>query len=190
MTKRARLLLLGLPLGLAACGGTSGFDSSQVQALAATSQAVASSAATYATQANTMTSAASCSSLQGAYDSRVRPMVASMQGMGPAMDEMMGSMNRMSDADMECGAHAMMAELDRHRAMACASSADMAPNVAEANQHATTMTQWASHQGARAHEMGSMMGTSGMMGGSGGTGTTASTGHCVQGADGSFTIQP
>ncbi len=190
MTRHARIFLLGLPLGLAACGGMSGFDSSQVQALASTSQAVASSATSYATQAATMTSATSCSSMQGAYDSQVRPMVASMQGMGPGMDEMMGSMNHMADADMECGANAMMAELDRHRAMACTSSTDMAPNVQEAGQHATAMTQWASHQVARAHEMGSMMGMGGMMGGSGGSGTTSSTGRCVHGADGSYTIQP
>ncbi len=190
MTRNARLLLLGLPLGLAACGGTTGFDSSQVQALAATSQAVAASAANYATQATTMTSASSCAGMQGAYDAQVRPMVGAMQGMGPSMDEMMGSMNHMADADMECGANAMMAELDRHRAMACASSSDMAPNVAEAGQHAATMTRWADHQAARAHEMGSMMGMGGMMGGSGGTGTTASTGRCVRGTDGSYTIQP
>ena len=190
MIKHARVLLLGLPLGLAACGGTSGFESSQVQAFASASQAVAASAASYATQATTMTSASSCSGIQGAYDSQVRPMVGSMQGMGPSMDEMMGSMNHMGDADMECGAYAMMAELDRHRAVACASSTDMAPNVAEARQHATTMTGWANHQEARAHELGSMMGMGGMMGGSGGTGSTSSTGRCVHGPDGSYTIQP
>ncbi len=190
MVKHARLFLLGLPLGLAACGGTSGFDSSQVQAFASTSQAVAASAASYATQASTMTSASSCSSMQGAYDSQVRPMVATMQAMGASMDEMMGSMNHMADADMECGASAMMAELDRHRATACASPADMGPNVAEARQHAATMTEWADHQTARAHEMGGMMGMSGMMGGTSGSGTPSATGHCAHGADGGFTIQP
>ncbi len=190
MFNRARLFLLGLPLGLTACGGTSGVDSSQVQAFASTSQAVAASAASYATQATTMTSASSCSGMQAAYDSQVRPKVASLQEMGPSMDEMMGSMNHMADADMQCGANAMMAELDRHRATACASPTDMAPNVAEAQQHASTMIQWADHQSSRAHEMGGMMAMSGMTGGSSGSGTTASTGHCVHGSDGSFTIQP
>ena len=188
MIRHARLLLLGIPVALAACGGTSGFDSSQVQALASASQAVAASAQSYATQATTMTSASSCAGMQGAYDSQVRPVVGSMQGMGPSMDEMMGSMNHMADADMDCGANAMMAELDRHRAVACSSPTDMAPNVAEARQHADAMTAWADHQAVRAHEMGSMMGMSGMMGGSGGTGTSASTGHCVHGQDGSYTI--
>jgi hypothetical protein len=188
MNRHARFLLLGLPLGLAACGGNMGLDSSQVQAFATTAQAISTSASGYAAQATTMTSASTCASLQDAYDSQVRPMVGSMQGMAGEMDEMMGSMNHMADGDMQCGAGAMMAELDRHMAAACASPTDMSPNVAEARQHATVMVQWADHQAARAHEMGSMMGMSGMMGGSG-TGASSWTGHCVHGADGSYTIQ-
>ena len=76
----------------------------------------------------------------------------------------------------------MMAELDRHKAVACASSTDMALNKTEAQQHVTTMTRWADHGMARSAEMG--MG----MGGMGGSGTT--TGHCVHNADGSYTMHP
>jgi hypothetical protein len=79
-----------------------------------------------------------------------------------------------------------MAELDRHKAAACASATDMAPNKTEAQQHVAAMTQWADHEMSRSAEMGSMMGTT--MGGMGGGGTT--TGHCVHNADGSYTMQP
>ncbi len=181
--------LLAVPLALAACGGTtSGVSQADVQAFRADAQVVSSAATTYGTQAATMTSSATCNSAQGAYDDQVRPMIGRMQGMGTSMDGMMGSMNHMGDGDMECTANAMMAELDRHGGAACASTTDMAPNVAEAQSHVARMTGWATHQMERAQEMGSMMGMSGMMGGAGGTGTA--TGHCVRNADGSYTFQP
>jgi hypothetical protein len=182
-----RSLVLALPVVLAACGGmSSGVDAGQIQAFSSTALAVSSAATTYGNQAATMTSASTCAADQSAYDGQVRPMVARMQGMAPAMDDMMGSMNHMADGDMACAAAAMMAELDRHGAVACVSTSDMGPNVAEAGQHVAAMTQWADHQAERAHEMGSMMGMSGMMGGTGGT---VPTGHCVQAADGSYHLQ-
>jgi hypothetical protein len=80
----------------------------------------------------------------------------------------------MSDADMTCTADAMMAELDRHHAVACASTSDMGPNVTEAQQHVAAMTDWADHQMARSQELGGMMGGTGGMGGTG-----SPSGHCV-----------
>jgi hypothetical protein len=102
---------------------------------------------------------------------------------------------------MACAAAAMVAELDRHQAAACASAGDMAPNVTEAQQHVATMTDWADHQLVRSHDMGTMMdaggggmmgggGMGGGMGGGGMGGGGMSTGHCVQNQDGTYTLQP
>jgi hypothetical protein len=166
----------------------SGVSQADIQAFRGDAQVVSAAATSYGTQAAAMTSITACNTTQGAYDDQVRPMIGRMQGMGTSMDEMMGSMNHMGDGDMECTANAMMAELDRHGAAACASATDMAPNVAEAQAHVAAMTRWATHQMERAGDMGSMMGMSGMMGGAGGTGTA--TGHCVRNSDGSYTFQP
>jgi hypothetical protein len=181
---RKAFLLLALT---AACGGTtSGVASTEVETFNAAAQGVSTAAASYGAQAAAMTSAATCNGAQTAYDSQVRPMIDQMRTMGPAMDGTMGSMGHRADADMECAANAMMAELDRHGAVACASVTDMTPNKAEAQQHVATMTQWANHQMARSNEMGSMMGMG--MGGMGGGGMT--TGHCVHDPDGSYSMQP
>jgi len=180
-----RYLVLVLAVAAAACG-SSGVTSADVQKLNALSQDVSAAATTYGTHAAAMTDTGSCSSAENTYDAQVRPMVGQIQGMGTAMDDEMGSMNHMSDADIECGAQAMMAELDRHKGVACASATDMAPNKAEAQQHVATMTQWANHEMVRSDEMGSMMGMG--MGGMGGGAMT--TGHCVHNPDGSYTMQP
>jgi hypothetical protein len=181
-----RRILLAFPIALAACGGsTSGLDPAEIQSFNTNAQAVSSAAATYETQAATMTSATTCAADQNAYDSQVRPLVGQMQGMGASMDAMMGSMNHLNAEDMGCAANAMMAELDRHRTAACASTTDMTPNKAEAQQHVATMTQWASHEMGRSHDLASMVGM-GM--GTMGSGTT--NGHCVHNADGSYTFQP
>ncbi len=188
MKNGARLLYLTLPAILAACGSSAGMTDSDVQAFRSTALAVSSTAVSYGAAATSMTSTAQCSAMQGAYDGQVRPMVSRMQGMSAAMDDMMGSMNRMADGDMGCAANAMMAELDRHASVACTSSTGVAPDAAEAQQHAAAMQQWAAHEQDRAQEMGSMMGMSGMMGGSGGS--TAGAGRCVHNPDGSYTFQP
>ncbi len=180
-----RHFVIVLGVAAAACGGSS-VTTADVQKFNTLSQNVSSAAATYGTTAAGMTGAPSCNDAENAYDAQVRPMIGQMQGMAGAMDDRMGSMGHMSDADMDCGANAMMAELDRHKAVACASSTDMAPNKAEAQQHVTAMTRWADHEMARSAEMGSMMGMG--MGGMGGSGMTA--GHCVHDADGSYTLQP
>jgi hypothetical protein len=179
-----RTSLLLLALAAAACGGTtSGVTTADVQRFSATAQSVASAATAYGSQAAGMTDVAACASGESSYDGQVRPMIGQMAGMGPGMDDKMASMGHMSDSDMACGTGAMMAELDRHRAAACASPTDMAPNRAEAQQHVTAMVQWANHERVRAQEMGGMMG----MGGMGGSGTT---GHCVHNPDGSYSMLP
>jgi hypothetical protein len=181
-----RHAFLALVLTLAACGGsTSGLNATEIQAFNTAAQGVATAAASYGTQAAAMTSPATCATAHDSYDAQARPLIGQMQGMGPSMDAMMGSMNHMDAEDMGCSANAMMAELDRHRAAACASTADMTPNKAEAQQHVAAMTQWANHEMGRSHDLASMagMGMDHM-----GSGTT--TGHCVHNADGSYTFQP
>jgi hypothetical protein len=87
---------------------------------------------------------------------------------------------------MGCSANAMLAEMNRHQAIACASTADMTPKKAEAAQHVASMTQWAGHAMGRSHDLASMVGmsTGGMMG----SGST--TGHCIHNTDCSYTFQP
>ena len=182
-----RYAFLSLALALAACGGsTSGPDTAEIQAFNAAAQGVSVAAATYGTQAAAMTTPGSCTAAQNAYDAQVRPMVGQMQGMGSSMDGMMDSMGHMDADDMGCSANAMMAELDRHRAVACTSTTDMSPNQAEAQHHVASMTQWAGHAEGRSHDLASMTGMG--MGGMMGSGTT--TGHCIHGVDGGYTFQP
>ncbi len=171
---------------VAACGGSSsGSTAADVQRLDALSQSVAVDAAAYGAKAAAMADMASCLGDESAYDAQVRPMLAEMQGMAPAMDAEMGSMGHMSDADMACGAQAMAAELDRHRGVACASATDMAPNRDEAQAHVAAMADWANHEMARSRELGTMMGM-----GMGGMGGPMATGHCVHEPDGSYALQP
>jgi len=181
-----RIAFPALALTLAACGGSmSGLNSTEIQAFNTAAQRVSTAALSYGTQAAAMTSLATCATAQDSYDSQVRPLVVQMQGMGSSMDGMMGSMNHMDAEDMGCSANAMMAELDRHGTVACASTTDMPPNKTEAQQHVGTMTQWASHEMGRSRDLGSMtgMGMGNMV-----SGTT--TGHCVHNTDGSYTFQP
>jgi hypothetical protein len=182
--RRSGLLLALVAL---ACGGGSSSSTSAgtPQQLNALAQNVASAASAYDTQAAGMANAAACATDEVQYDGQVRPDVVQMQAMGPHMDQMMmDSLGDAADADMACAADAMMAELDHHRSMACASAADMAPNMDEAHRHATAMAQWADHEMARTSAMGSMMG--GGMGGMPGGGM--STGHCVKNGDGSYSM--
>ena len=182
-----RYAFLALALTLAACGGsTSGLNTAEIQAFNTSAQGVSTAVTTYGSQAAAMTSTATCTSAQTSYDSQVRPMVGQMQGMGAEMDGMMGSMNHMDAEDMGCSANAMLAEVNRHQGVACASTTDMTPNKAEAQQHVASMTQWAGHAMGRSHDLAAMAGMS--MGGMMGSGST--TGHCIHNADGSYTFQP
>jgi hypothetical protein len=181
-----RYSVLVLSLAAVACGGSSGSGNSGAspQVMNSLSQSISSSAAAYGAQASEMMDTTVCNNDETTYDSAVRPMIEQMQGMGPQMDQMMSSTGHGSDADMTCAANAMMAELDRHKGVACSSTADMGPNKSEAQQHVATMTEWADHQMVRSHDMGSTMGMG--MGGMGGGGMT--TGHCVENGDGTFTM--
>jgi hypothetical protein len=93
---------------------------------------------------------------------------------------------------MTCAADAMMAELDHHHDVACASATDMGPNITEAHRHVTAMTQWADHQLTRSSDLGSMMGGGMGGGGMGGGGMMTgggATGHCVHNQDGTYSLQ-
>lgn len=178
-----RSTLVALVFAAAACGGSSGSSGSTPQTVDALSRRISAAAAAYGTQASGMTDASACTTDETSYDAQVRPMVEQMQGMMPGMDQSMSSMGHGADADMTCGANAMMAELDRHEGVACSSTTDMGPNKMEAQQHVSAMTQWADHQMVRSDEMGSMMGMGGM--GSGGM----TTGHCVRNGDGTYSMR-
>jgi len=182
-----RYALLAMALTLAACGGsTSGLNTAEIQAFNTSAQGVSAAVTTYGTQASAMTSVATCTSAETSYDTQVRPMVGQMQGMGADMDGMMGTMNHVDAEDMGCSANAMLAELNRHQAVACASTTDMTPNKNEAQQHVAVMTQWAGHAMGRSHDLASMAGMS--MGGMMGSGST--TGHCVHDSGGGYTFHP
>ncbi|HET8723005.1 MAG TPA: hypothetical protein VFM53_02295 [Anaeromyxobacteraceae bacterium] len=169
-----------------ACGGSgSGIDTAEIQAFGTAAQGVSSAVEDYGVAAAAMTSPATCASVHATYDGRARPLVGQMQGMGPAMDAMMGSMGHMDAEDFGCSADAMRAELDRHAAAACASPTDVSVDAAEARQHVAAMEQWAGHAIGRDHDLASMAGMP--MGGMGGG---ATGGHCVRGAGGTFTLQP
>jgi hypothetical protein len=143
---------------------------------------LAAAASAYGTAAAAMADVAACRSEAAAYDDVVRPMVQQMRAIAAAVDRRMMSMGQASSADVQCGADAMLWELDRHRSLACA-AADMGPNRTEALGHAQAMTEWADHQRVRSEEMGSMMGVGGMMPGGGATGT------CQRNEDGSYTTK-
>jgi hypothetical protein len=188
-----RHTLLALAVLAVACGGSSSPSSAdEVRTLNGLAADSASATSTYGSQAAAMSDTTSCNADESTYEARIRPMITRMRGMGPSMDLMMTSLGHPADSDIACGADAMMAELDRHHAAACASTTDMSPNEAEAQNHVTMMTAWADHQEVRTYAMGTMMGA-GMMGGMGmggmaGNGMT--TGHCVHDQDGSYSMLP
>jgi hypothetical protein len=180
---RSRLLVFSAFV-VAACGGsTAGLTSADVQRFDTLSLEVGSAATAYGVQAGAMQDGPACASAQGAYDGQVRPMIGTLGGMSGRMDGQMDGMGRMADGDMGCTADAMQAELDRHRGVACVAT-DVAVDRAEAARHVAAVGQWASHEAARAQEMGSLMG---MMGTGGGG---SASGHCLRNGDGTFTFQP
>jgi len=176
-------LLVLVVVTVAACG--SQLSSTEIQNFRSDALAVSTAATTYGNQTAQMQSVASCTSLHQGYDSQVRPLIGQMQSMSSAMDSMMGDEQHMGDADIRCGADAMMVELDAHRAAACASSTDMASNEAEAQRHAAEMVQWATHESDRSQELGSLMGMAMGMGGNGSSGS-----HCRHDSDGGYSLDP
>jgi hypothetical protein len=182
---KGKMIALSLAAAAAACGGSSndggGNGTTDVQTFNTTSQAIAATASSYGTNAASMPGLAACSSDETGYDAQVRPMVQQMRTLSGGMDDRMRSMGQLSSADMACGSDAMLAELDLHQAIACASPTDMTPNESEAERHAQVMAAWAEHQRIRSVEVGSMMGMGGM--GPGGT-----TGTCQRNSDGTYTM--
>lgn len=156
-------------LVMAGCGssGHSGVTGSEVSTYAALAQQIGSTAGAYGASAAASPEPAACASIHASYDAEVRPLVDRMRSMSGAMDDQLATMGHAADGDLGCGADAMEAELAHHDAVACTSTS-MAANHAEAGRHATAMTAWATHQHARAAEMGGMMGVAMMMGPGGG----------------------
>lgn len=148
----------------------------------AAAEEIAAAASGYGAAAGGMADVAACGTDQTSYDGVVRPMVEQMRAIATPMDENMTSRGgQAASADMQCGADAMLWELDRHAPLACASTGDMAPNRTEAARHVQAMTRWTDHQRVRSEQMGSMMGMGGMSGG-------GTTGSCQRNADGSYTL--
>jgi hypothetical protein len=182
-------------MAISACGSTSsGASKPDVQAYAALSQQIASSASAYGAAANAAVDPSGCQSTHMSYDGQVHPMLDRMRSMSGTMDQQMDMMGRTADGDMSCGADAMEGELSHHDAVACTSTV-MSANYAEATRHATAMSAWANHQLARADEMGGMMGMNmgAMMGPGGGMmdpGGATSAMTCHRNSDGSFTLGP
>lgn len=182
--------VLAAAVVVTACGSdTHGVSQADVQAYAALSQQISSAASGYGAAANATIDVSGCQSTHAAYDAQVRPMVGRMGAMSGGMDEQMGMMGHTADADMSCGADAIVAELDHHDAVACTSTV-MSANHTEATRHATAMTTWADHQRARADEMGGMMGGGGTMGGGGMMDPGSATSTCHRNGDGTFSLSP
>jgi len=176
-------LLAPVVVTTVACGAH--VSSTDVQTFRSDALAIAAAASTYSSQAAQMQSVSGCTTVHQGYDSQVRPMIGRMQSLAPEMDSMMGDEQHMGDGDMDCAANAMMAELDAHRSAACASSADMAANEAEAQRHSVAMMQWATHAADRSQELGSLMGMAMGMGGNESSGS-----HCRHDSDGGYSLDP
>src|SRR5512133_1605087 len=103
----------------AACGSSSneqpssGNEQPDVRGYATLAQQISATASAYATADDATSDVPGCQSRHGAYDAQVRPMVERMRAMSGGMDLQMEMMGDAADADMMCGADAMMAELDR-----------------------------------------------------------------------------
>lgn len=151
-----RILVPALVAALAACSSERMQDPG-VAEFRVTAQEVGSAAAGYQAAAAGLPDAGACTAMHAAYDDHVRPLVDRMRTMAGAMDAHMTAMGSHDHADMGCVAAAMREELDRHAAAACASHADMGPNVAEIDAHAGAMRTWAGHEDARCDELSSMM---------------------------------
>ena len=185
--KTITVLLALVPLGLAACGGSSPAATTGVSAAAQTAarnyQAagtdMSSVIAQYRTDTETMQDVTSCQTVEAAYQAKMGPLVDRMSTTSAAMDPYMSGVMGPTVADMTCVAAAMKAELARHAAVAC-TLLDIATDRAEAVQHAATMAALAQHQYVRYEQMGDAMG---MM-----APTADSTWTCKQNADATFTF--
>lgn len=157
---------IGLALAVSACGSTpapasevvSTSDLDTYRSLAEQTQAAATSYR--ATMMGVGATLGTCATIHDAYDRQVRPWVSRMSGMSGSMDGYIDAHNGGDFADLTCVAAGMLAELDAHRAAACASS-DFGIDRAEAARHVDAMATYAGHQLQRCGEMGRGMGGGG-----------------------------
>ena len=85
--------LVATTVAVAGCGSDMhGVSQGDVQAYAALSQQIGTSAAAYGTAASATIDASSCLSTHTSYDGQVHPMVDRMRSMSGAMDQQMGMM--------------------------------------------------------------------------------------------------
>lgn len=144
---------------LVACGGmgsgtgSSPASSSDVAQYKQLSLEVQSAATGYgqAMAASGMTTVAACQNAEARYDGQVRPRVSQMVQMSGGMDDLASMHGGSMEADMGCDSNGMMAELDHHHAIACAS--DIATDRAEAVRHVQAMTGYTGHAVDRCNEM-------------------------------------
>jgi hypothetical protein len=167
-----------------ACGGPSTSPSSTGAQTAASSyqalgQDMATTVAQYQAATATMPDLAACQAVEAGYEARIGPMIDRMMTASAAMDQYMAGEMGPAAADMACVAAAMAAELDRHRAVACAAP-DVTVDRTEATRHAQTMAGWIDHQRVRYEQMGAAIGMT--------PPTTDTTWTCTINADGSFTM--
>lgn len=159
-----RSFIIAVTLAATACGGSShmGATSGQVAQFDQLGQQMTATVDAYRASATAASTPGTCSSTEAGYRAQMGPMLTHMGQMSGPMDDAMKQMGHAGTADMMCGAHSLEAEFTRHEAVACG-SADMAANHAEANHHADVMKEMLDHQRARAAQLGSAMGMSGMM---------------------------
>ena len=157
---------IGLAWALSACGSApapasdavSTSDLDTYRSLAEQTQAAASSYR--ATMTGAGATLATCATIHDAYDGQVRPWISKMSGMSGSLDGYIDAHHGGDFADLTCVVAGMLAELDAHRAAACASP-DFGIDRAEAVRHADAMATYAGHQLQRCGEMGRGMGGGG-----------------------------
>ena len=149
---RFRSMILVTFLALAACGrSTPAAPSGDLARLRALGNAIGTAVDEYRTRSAAMASSASCRAARTAYEDRARPAIEGILALAPRLDPWLRARGPEEHADVECGASAMLSELERHTDIAC-TSLDLATNRAETAQHAATMDRWADLAVARAGE--------------------------------------
>ena len=123
---------------------------------------VESAAATYEEDmlSEEMMTVATCREAHAEYDAEVRPRVMQMGSMSGDMDAFMGEHGGGEMADVGCAAADMIAELDRHHAVAC-QLADLPADQSEAVRHVGVMTSYSTHLNDRSDQMMAAFGGAG-----------------------------
>lgn len=105
---------------------------------------VQSAATNYQTQVMSAASVSECQQIHASYDAQVRPLVSAINGESAGMDDLIHGHGAGAEADVRCVSTMMAAELNRHDAVACASS-NLADDTAEASRHVDLMTVYSTH---------------------------------------------